>query len=77
MILDKILVISHKFVFLFITFLLTFQLSLALYEFEVYRMFSYEEEGITFGSKLANFNMIAVHYSSKINKYRFLLKKIY
>lgn len=59
---------SPKLVLLIVTLFMTFQISHALYELEVYRMFAYEEDGVSYGSKISTFNLVAVHYSSLKNK---------
>ena len=44
---------------------LLLQLSYSLYEIEVYRMFGYEDEGISHGCKAGSLNIVTSHFNSK------------
>jgi hypothetical protein len=50
---------------LFIGFL-TIQCALGLYDIEVYRLLGYEENGATYGSKIASLNFMASHFTGNL-----------
>jgi hypothetical protein len=42
------------------------KVTMGLHEFPVYRLISYEENGQTFGSKVASFNLVGSHFSGDL-----------
>jgi len=54
----------HKTLYFMLCCFLLLQLSYSIYEIEVYRMFGYEDEGISHGCKIGSLNLVAAHHSS-------------
>jgi len=63
----------HKTLCFLLTCFLLFKLSYSLYEIEVYRMFGYEDDGVSHGCKVASLNLIATHFNSWKEKIQSLL----
>ena len=55
--------LGYKITFSLIIGLLVLQCAFGLHEVEVYRLLGYEENGVTYGSKISSLNFMASHYT--------------